>query len=296
MIYVSQYILLLLENKIVKFSEKGCAMKSIKKSANQNKKIYMILCAVALVLAIGVYGIGRRATSPDATSGYSSATVTTTPTLKADEVVTAPTPAQSVEGAVQTDSPYRLHENITATVFWAGEGADSSNDYIHNRASAWMSDWVTAYGGIDDPEKRCGYRPCGFTPKENPFYFALPFNDYNENGLRPEADLQKIPWYTGSIPENTSIIKNRWIEVRYGDRVAYAQWEDVGPFGEDDASYVFGTARPAEPRAGLDLSPALANYLRLDGRGVVSWRFVESGDVPKGEWTKIVTNSGLRYE
>jgi len=77
-----------------------------------------------------------------------------------------------------------------------------------------------------------------------------------------------------------------------GGEFLNAQWEDVGPFGEDDADYVFGGAAPAEPRSGLDLSPAAAAALGLAGRGRVSWRFVPEGQVPDGPWTRIETTRG----
>ncbi|HEV7952055.1 MAG TPA: hypothetical protein VGO98_01640 [Candidatus Saccharimonadales bacterium] len=264
-------------------------------------RIYALLGAVLVIGGIGIviYSATHRKPNP-ATPASASSAAKPEASQKIESIVTNPSTSPPQQSSQSTPpepaTPYPLHENITATVFWVGEGADNSNDFIHNRASAWMSDWTTSYGGVDDPENRCGYRPCAFTPKENPFYFALPFNDYDKNGLKPAAVLRAIPWYTGTIPEGTSIIKNRWIEVTHGNRVAYAQWEDVGPFGEDDAGYVFGTSKPTESRAGLDLSPALAEYLGVNGRGVVSWRFVDSGSVPKGEWTKIVTKSQLKYE
>jgi hypothetical protein len=271
------------------------------RSAFKNKKIYLLLTTVVLITGFAVYGLTRTnqtVSAPDrSTPATKTSTTPETTTPPTNPVATVPPTTQTGATAPsQLVSTYPVHNNITATVFWVGEGADNSNDFIHNRASAWMTDWMTAYGGIDDPQNRCDYRPCAFTPKENPFYFALPFNDYDEHGLKSESELRHIPWYTGNIPENTSILKNRWIEVTHANRVAYAQWEDVGPFGENDASYVFGSARPAEPRAGLDLSPALADYLAVDGRGIVSWRFVDSSNVPKGEWTKIVTQSNLHFE
>lgn len=272
-------------------------MRTLKRPVLKNKKIYIITGTVLFVMIAGTYGLTRQTSSPSAPPKYTASATATEPTkVIKNATTTAPVTTQPNETSPKPVSPYPLHENITATVFWVGEGADNSNDFIHNRASAWMSDWVTAFGGVDNPDNRCDYRPCAFTPKENPFYFALPFNDYNENGLKSDTELRRISWYTGTIPENTSILKNRWIEVRHGNKVAYAQWEDVGPFGENDANYVFGTARPAEPRAGLDLSPALADYLSVDGRGTVSWRFIDSVNVPKGEWTKIVTKSNLHYE
>lgn len=187
--------------------------------------------------------------------------------------------------------PYPVHRDITATVFWVGESADQSNKFIHNRSSAWVEDWVSAYGGVDNPNNRCGHHPCAFTPKENPFYFALPYNDLNEEGKR-KASAKNIPWYdTAKKTEWQSILKNRWIKVTHNDRTAYAQWEDVGPFGEDDFDYVFGKRRPSAPEAGLDLSPAAAAFLRVDGRDNVTWQFIEQADVPAGPWRNVITTS-----
>lgn len=194
-----------------------------------------------------------------------------------------------------TGSTYPTHPNITATVFWVGEEGDESNDFIQNRSSLWMDDWQSAYGGVDDPNDRCEYRPCAFTPKENPFYFALPYADTNEAGAKPKEQLKKIPWYSGSFPESGTTLKNRWIKVERNGKTVYAQWEDVGPFGEDDINYVFGTANPKEKRAGIDLSPATASYLSIDGRATVSWQFVDDKQVPSGPWKSIITTSPPLY-
>ena len=35
--------------------------------------------------------------------------------------------------------------------------------------------------------------------------------------------------------------KNRWIRIVKNEKIAYAQWEDVGPFNTDDKDYAFGT-------------------------------------------------------
>lgn len=205
----------------------------------------------------------------------------------------------AAERAGNPQSPerqYPLHENVTATVFWVGEGASTANDFIHNRSSAWMTDWVAAYGGVDKPDNRCSFMPCAFTPKENPFYFALPFSDYDENGVKSGDELAVVPWHDGSdIAQGSSILKNRWIEVTYNDKKAYGQWEDVGPFVDDDADYVFGSSEPKESRAGLDLSPALTDYLGINGRAVVSWNFIDESDVPEGEWKKTITRSDPLY-
>jgi hypothetical protein len=97
--------------------------------------------------------------------------------------------------------------------------------------------------------------------------------------------------------------------------MAFGQVEDVGPSQYrsnkqvSDPSYVFGPVGqdPARPitvkpkntfgeRAGIDLSPRLARYLRIgaDSSGVVRWRFWGSPNaatVPRGPWKKVVTTS-----
>lgn len=190
----------------------------------------------------------------------------------------------------ESDKQYPWHNNIIATEFWVGEPGDGSNDFITNVSSTWVQDWAGAYGGTDDPDDRCGNNPCGFTPKENPFYAALPYNDLNSN-CRPKDSRTAVYWFQGNTQNGESLLKNRWIQVKKGDKVAYAQVEDAGPFGEDDVGYVFGDQPPEEKRAGLDLSPAVADYLGIDGRAEVSWRFVDVAEVPQGEWTKKITTS-----
>ncbi len=197
-----------------------------------------------------------------------------------------------------THHSYPLHTGISSTVFWIGEEADASNGGIANLSSAWDEKWMARYGGVDSPDQRDGYRPAGFIPRENPFYVALPFNDFDENGVR-KADLQKwIPWYKPGLPEDRSYCKNRWVEIAKGDRRVYAQWEDVGPFGEDDAAYVFADAMPkngVNDRAGIDLSPAVRDYLGVEDIDRVDWRFVDEAEVPEGPWKRIVTVSGVGW-
>ena len=198
----------------------------------------------------------------------------------------SPFDSDSAENDLQKSYSWNL--NITATMFWVGEGADLSNDFIHNRSSAWVEDWVESFGGVDDPENRCGNNPCGFTPKENVFYFALPYNDLDHEGNR-KTNATLIPWYQTPFPEYESQVKNRWIEVRKNKISAYAQWEDVGPFNENDVDYVFGDKPPQDKRAGLDLSPATSKYIDLGGRAQVKWRFVDAEKVPIGPWKQKIT-------
>ena len=212
--------------------------------------------------------------------------------------------AKSFMDALGRDRYYPVHSGVTATMFWVGEGAGSDNGYISNLPSAWDGKWVYNFGGVDEPDEREGYLPASFTPAENPFYFALPYNDIAKDGYRKRDAASVIPWYGDSreylLGKRTlSLCKNRWIRIRRGERVVYAQWEDVGPFGENDSAYVFGESRPANSRnrgAGLDLSPAAAEYLELDGMAEVEWRFVDETSVPDGPWKERITVSNVRYQ
>lgn len=179
------------------------------------------------------------------------------------------------------------HHNIVTTIFWVGEAADASNAHISNAQSAWDGNWQANFGGYDDPNSRNGYYPAGFVPRENPFYFALPYNDLAPNGSR-KASAGNCPNRSNSI----SWCKNAWIKISYGGKVAYAQWEDVGPMQEDDTQYVFGGGTPASTwgaKAGLDVSPAVRDYLGLTGVNRTSWSFVPASAVPAGPWRNIVT-------
>lgn len=186
-----------------------------------------------------------------------------------------------------------VHEQVMTTVFWVGEPADAENAHISNVPSAWDEQWEHSYGGYDDPEHRSGYNPAKFTPRENPFYFALPYNDLDEDGKR-RSTARGCLQYTPSTNDHYSWCKNTWIAVVYGSKTVYAQWQDVGPNEENDPNYVFGTAKPKNTfgaRAGLDVSPAVRDYLGLDGDNLTSWAFMPASSVPNGPWKTIVTTS-----
>ena len=204
---------------------------------------------------------------------------------------TTSSPMATTSTAVSTgDTRDEGWKSGIATVFWVGEDAGSDNGHIPNAMSAWDEEWQAHYGGVDDPSERCGFYPCAFTPKENPFYVALPYSDLDDNG-RKKADAAQIPWNEPRV--RSSVLKNRWIEVRVGGKSCFGQWQDVGPFKEDDFAYVFGTApTPTNligEKAGIDLSPALADCLGVDGSDTVQWRHIEDIQVPKGDWKLIVT-------
>jgi len=185
--------------------------------------------------------------------------------------------------------------NIVTTVFWIGEQAGGNNPVPNNRSS-WDLNWTASYGGFDTPDRseRRNYIPVSFVPKQNPFYFALPYNDVTHGQFKPEAPLV-IPWFKQTyMGQGQSVCWHRWIAIRKGNRTCYAQWEDCGPFRTDHFQYVFGNERPKpnlNKGAGLDVSPAVRDFLGLTDTDLTDWRFVDFEEVPHGPWAKYGDNN-----
>jgi len=117
-----------------------------------------------------------------------------------------------------TRFPWR--RNIVTTVFWVGE-QPTQNNPTPNTMSAWDRKWTSNYGGYDnpDPDARDGYIPKAFTPGQNPFYFALPYNDISRTGTKPSA-YTSIPWFSKVYYRSgRTVLKGRWITIRRGDKV-----------------------------------------------------------------------------
>ena len=214
---------------------------------------------------------------------------------------------------------YPKHTGVVATTFWVGELFDPTASDGSQAVSTYDSDWLASYGGCDgvlrsgscETEQRSadnGYFPRQMTPRENPFYLDLPFDDVNnEAAFRMRGTV--IPW-AGDSPysehrddRSVSLMKNRWVMIQANGQTCYGQIQDAGPGVYDDAGYVFGDddRRPANHRynnAGMDVSPALNGCLHFrDVNGdndVVDWRFVDFSEVPQGPWRRIVTVSGVR--
>ncbi len=216
-------------------------------------------------------------------------------------IATIPFPAAkfNTTGAVSSGNEeatrYPWRQKIVTTTFWVGE-LPTRNNPVPNTASSWDKDWAANYGGFDNPDTRARkeFIPANFTPRQNPFYVALPYNDMEKTGFKAEAS-KIIPWfkeaYQGPLQ---SVCKDRWIAIRYGNKVVYAQWEDCGPFRTDHWEYVFGNDRP-KPNlnhgAGLDVSPAVRDYLGMNDSDVTDWRFVDFDEVPPGPWSKFGENN-----
>ena len=186
-------------------------------------------------------------------------------------------------------SDYIWKLGISTTVFWLGEQPSAGNP-MSNEKSAWDGNWIFTYGGTDTPisEERSKFAPASFVPRQNPFYVALPYNDVDDHHTKPEAS-QVIPWYKSSfVRDGQSVCKGRWVEIRHGKKVCYAQWEDVGPFQTDHWQYVFGDEHPrpnGNGDTGLDVSPAVRDYLGLADVDFCDWKFVDFNQVLSGPWT-----------
>jgi len=186
-------------------------------------------------------------------------------------------------------------KSIVTTVFWIGE-QPSGNNPVPNRVSSWDKNWTKNYGGFDDPNPahRSNYIPVKFTPQQNPFYCALPYSDKATTGHRPEAP-RIVPWFKEAYQgPAVSTCKDRWVAIRKGNRTVYAQWEDAGPFRTDHWQYVFGNERPKpnlNKGAGLDVSPAVRDYLGINETDVTDWRFVDFSEVPHGPWSTLGENN-----
>ncbi len=243
----------------------------------------------------------------------------TTATITLAVVVAVGVSACTPVAPVRPDTGYPWHTGIVATTFWVGEVFDASASDGSQRISTYDSDWLDAYGGCDGVQvgKECrtetrsaddGWFPTAMTPRQNPFYLDLPFDDVNDDeGFATRGEV--VPWasepsYAPVVDDpSTSLMKNRWVALHKDGRVCYGQIQDAGPGAYRDAAYVFGSddRRPANTRyngAGLDVSPALngcLGFAELNGDGDrVDWAFVDDADVPAGPWTRIVTDSPVR--
>ena len=204
------------------------------------------------------------------------------------------TPRVGKSSASRGARPFPWKTNIVTTVFWIGE-QPGGNNLVPNRTSAWDKQWTKSYGGFDDPNpahRRNSFRQnlyrsrtlftarCPTTTKHilatGPRRLAL------FRGFKRRTKVRQFP------------SKDRWVAIRKGNRVAYAQWEDAGPFRTDHWQYVFGNERPKpnlNQGAGLDVSPAVHDYLGLKQTDVTDWRFVELGEVPHGPWASLGENN-----
>jgi hypothetical protein len=248
-------------------------------------------CVISLLLATGIGALGQSPSPNLGSDDFAryAMTLRENAQLKIEPELFAPaTNRPGVIGSAGGRYPWKM--NIVTEIFWIGEPATGSR-------SAWDPEWERHYGGPDNPKAsaRHDYIPKNFTPKLNPFYCSLPYNDVTDGTTKPEARMV-IPWFKRAYrKDGECVCQNRWVEIRnHNGRTCYAQWSDCGPFGTDQWQYVFGNALPApnsNQGAALGVSPAIRDYLGLRQTDVTSWRFVESGEVPPGPWSNFGENN-----
>lgn len=209
--------------------------------------------------------------------------------LKLEPQVVVPTGNRPLK-----QSKYPWKNNIVTTVFSVGSTAKGKPA---RNASAWDPKWLKSFGGLDnpDPAARRGFIPSAFVPQQNPFYIALPYNDVIRGTTKPEAKAI-IPWFNEAFQEEgKSVCRDRWIRIRSREgKDCYAQWSDCGPSGTDHWQYVFGDERPkpsVKQGAGLEISPAVRDYLGVSGPDVIDWQFVDVKDIPRGPWSMYGENN-----
>ena len=184
---------------------------------------------------------------------------------------------------------YPWKSGIITTEFWIGEGgsAISSTD---NVGSAWDENWRTSNRGTDNPNDRNGYAPADHAPTVNPFYVALPFNDLALSRRSASVASRVVAPSTegweagfrlqGPLGGNEECAGARLLCAMGG------RW----PAGFRSPRICFWKRTTVDTltRAGLDVSPAVFQYLGLDGskNRLTSWKFVDDEDVPPGQWLK----------
>jgi hypothetical protein len=274
--------------------EKAC-LRGINRIKGTGNLLMKRLFALCFTLAVG----GAAWAEDQSTSPYATAADFAKYAMKLREVALLKVEPQVFVPTASRPAPTRFpwKTNIVTTVFWVGEQAGGNNP-VPNFKSSWDADWTRNYGGFDNPEPsaRSNYIPISFIPRQNPFYCALPYNDVTHGQFKPEAPLV-IPWFKQAYTEpGHSVCQHRWIAIRKGNRTCYAQWEDCGPFRTDHFQYVFQNERP-KPNlnhgAGLDVSPAIRDYLGLAPTDVTDWQFVDVRDVAPGPWRSYGENNNF---
>lgn len=263
--------------------------------------ILAVTIFVSLVVAFATWAHHTPAPQAFVVPDQDQVSASSTPPTDMPAAQDSAKPAGAAATSTPTATALASFKSTMTTYFYVGEPSDADNDFIPNNMSYWDEQWQTHFGGVDDPANRCGYRPCGFTPKENPFYFALPYAEFDQDG-NLKSSAKQVPWYaqTASSSVRTGLLlKNHWIEVTHDGHTCFAQWEDVGPNNEDDFAYVFGSApTPTNTfgeKAGLDVSPAMWDCLGMTDNDTTSWRFVDASDVSPGPWKDIITSSGSTW-
>lgn len=289
---------------------------AVENARHGNRRPPVVGCTLLVILALGTAACSPPDPEPSPPA-QSAAAPSPPPSPPPAAPSAVPRPSPRAEPAAGRTYPW--HTDIVATTFWVGEIFDPQAPDGSQAYSTYDSAWLESYGGCDGvvvdgacrTEARVaanGYAPTRMTPRENPFYLDLPYDDINNAAaFRERASV--IPWagepaYAGRATDTSfSYMKNRWVRIRSGGRECYGQIQDAGPGQYRDKAYVFGAddARPANTSfngAGMDVSPALNGCLgfkQVNGQDDrVDWQFVDDRDVPPGPWKSIVTTRQVR--
>jgi hypothetical protein len=161
---------------------------------------------------------------------------------------------------ISVDADRSLYDDTRA---WAIDGLTKPRE-VPREAATGRNTRITAtvFGGHADPN--------------NSFYDNKPITD-DELGVA-------LPFrFPGTLPLvrviNTANSKSAVCKVR-----------DIGPWNTDDPYWQTGGRPEAESgidsrgritnHAGIDLTPAAARAIGIDGKGLVDWEFVQADDVP----------------
>jgi hypothetical protein len=309
---------------------------------------FLLVAALAFLAGCRVVAPEPAPVPPSATPSEPAVTSTAAPApstvVPIPPVTSTPVPTSTPTPTI-TPIPagrvYPIHSGDISTTFWVGEifnpKIPDGSQVCSTYDSQWAYHWSGVKTGVAGSGTDCAGSPTGgcdgvpgagkcstearhpengfypthstVTPRENPFYLDIPFDDINDPTAF-KTRCQVIPWandagYAGHCTDaKFSYMKNRWLKITGPTgAVCYGQVEDAGPSSGSayhDAAYVFGAnnAKPANREfngAGMDVSPALNGCLKfaeLDGENDhVSWQFVDSP--PPGPWTKLVTTSGV---
>ncbi|MGM0606822.1 MAG: hypothetical protein ACQESP_00255 [Candidatus Muiribacteriota bacterium] len=116
---------------------------------------------------------------------------------------------------------------------------------IEDEETNWVSGWHN--------EIRCtsfkieGGSAWGETKETvNPFFAALPFNNRTYKIYHEKGYETAFPFSPATLRQE---VKNQWIEIYYGGKTVFVQWQDVGPWFVEDYEYVFDTSAAIRPRA-----------------------------------------------
>ena len=213
--------------------------------------------------------------------------------------------ARDANGALRASRARRLvklHEAVSTTIFWIGEPASADNGFIANDDSAWDECWKERYGGIDDPVNRNGFFPAGFTPHDNPFYVALPYNDLDSNGDRRWNLASVVPWAKiATLPVTDSAVKNRWVKIIAGDADLLRAMGGRRPVQRERLALRVRTgAGRAIPSTAAPVSMSRPPCVTACRSPTASPRPTGASSrrprCPHGPWTTIVTTSQLNFD